>query len=194
MSVKQNVVIVGAGGAGLAIAKTLVTKLNSAQHELIVINPRPFEVFYPPLVRAVVTAEGSLENGLLHPISKLVGNDHFTLKLGRVARVEHASGGHTAKQVVLESGESVPYAVLILAPGSIWEGPIQLPDTREDVDAHFAEWREKFKNAKHVVLAGGGAVGIGKSYLFPSSQKDTKYVRLEIAGEVRDIYPVCSHI
>ena len=173
------------------IAKDLSGKLDAARYQLIVINPRTFEVFYPPLVRAIVTAEGAIENGLLNPISKVFANGNGSVKTGRVARVEHAGEKGAGGHVVLESGEELEFAVLVLAPGSSWEGPLALPDTREEVDKHLAEWRAKFQAAKHVVLAGGGAVGIGGSILRPLLRIHTySPPALEIAGEIKDAYPV----
>ena len=161
MTTKQNIVIVGGGGAGNTIAKALSAKLDASRYQLIVINPRPFELFYPALIRTVVTAEGRVEDGALNPISKVFANGNGTVKLGHVARVEHAGAEATGGRVVLEDGEVIEFAVLVLAPGSVWEGPLVFPDTREEVDKHLADWRAKFKDAKHIVLAGGGAVGIG---------------------------------
>jgi hypothetical protein len=55
----------------------------------------------------------------------------------------------------------VPVPVLILAPGCVWEGPLDLPLTKDGIDAHLTAWRERFQNAMSVVLAGGGPVGSG---------------------------------
>jgi NADH dehydrogenase FAD-containing subunit len=41
--------------------------------------------------------------------------------------------------------------------------------------AYIDSWRAKFRDARHVVLVGGGAVGA------------------EIAGEIKDEYPVCRN-
>jgi hypothetical protein len=59
---KSNVVVVGGGRAGIEIAKQLSQKLDASKYELIMITSRPFSIWLPPLVRAVVTSEGNLES------------------------------------------------------------------------------------------------------------------------------------
>lgn len=81
--------------------------------------------------------------------------------------------GSKGGSVVLESGEKLSYDALVLAQGSNWEGPLAYPDDPEQVKEHLSFWRSQFTDATHVVLAGGGAVGI------------------ELAGEIKDVWPVC---
>ena len=63
--------------------------------------------------------------------------------------------------------------VLVLATGSKWSGPIDLPDDEADLRQFVSQWREKFRAAPDIVIVGGGAVGV------------------ELSGEIRDQYPVC---
>jgi apoptosis-inducing factor 2 len=70
MSAKSNVVIVGGGLSGTAIARKLSDKLDPTTHQLVLVTPRPFSVWLPALVRAVVTDDGglsSLEHGAFVP-------------------------------------------------------------------------------------------------------------------------------
>lgn len=62
--------------------------------------------------------------------------------------------------------------VLVLATGSKWSGPIDLPDGEADLRQFVSQWRDKFKAAEDIVIIGGGAVGV------------------ELSGEIRDEYPV----
>jgi len=66
----------------------------------------------------------------------------------------------------------VPFAILVLATGSIWPKPIDWPTTRAGVEEFLRGHRESVKTAQSVVVAGGGAVG------------------LEIVGEIKHYYPV----
>lgn len=61
---------------------------------------------------------------------------------------------------------------LVLATGSKWSGPIDLPDSEADLRQFVSQWHEKFKAAEDIVIVGGGAVGV------------------ELSGEIRDEYPV----
>lgn len=165
---KKSVVVVGGGGAGSYIARTLSSKLDASKYTLTLVTARPFAVHYPAAIRLTTTSEGKLEDTVLIPYDKLLLNGNGTIKIDRVVKIEdHKDAGN----LVLASGESLQYDVLILAPGSHWEGPLALPDGKDEILEHIKQWRNKFESAKGVVLVGGGAVGI------------------EYAGEIRDYWP-----
>jgi apoptosis-inducing factor 2 len=62
----------------------------------------------------------------------------------------------------LADGERIQYAVLVVATGSKWRGPINFANTPEKVHEQIQESHEQFENANKIVCVGGGAVGIGK--------------------------------
>ena len=72
-----------------------------------------------------------------------------------------------SKEVITESGETVPYAQLVLATGSSWNGALALPDSRVDAVEHLRSFRNKLDAAQNVLIIGGGAVGIGTHNLLP---------------------------
>lgn len=165
MSPKQNVVVVGAGYAGIAVATALSAKLDSSKYQLILISPRPYTIPLPASLRLVVSEAAKLEQTALVPLDRLYKKGKGETRVGIVTSIQPKdtqSGG----QVVLESGESIPYEVLVLAPGSKWKGPTDFPLHESEVLPHIHTWRSKFANAKHVVIVGGGAVGIGQSHMF----------------------------
>jgi NADPH-dependent 2,4-dienoyl-CoA reductase/sulfur reductase-like enzyme len=111
----------------------------------------------------LVTADGELEKRVLTPYDRLFKLSRLgEVVVGRVTKVEDGS-------VTLEDGRSLHYDYLVLATGSHWAGPLNLPDTMEETTAWIDEWRKKFQNATSIVLLGGGAVGVGES--------DVKHVR-----------------
>ena len=154
---KKSVVVVGGGGAGSAVARRLSKKLDPARHSLTLITARPFYVHLPASLRMAVTAEGKLEEKVLMEYGNFL-NSKGELKIGKVASFTSTEDGG---EVVLSGGEKVPYSVLVLAPGSLWEGPLGLPDQPEEVTQHINEWRAKIEKADSILLAGGGSVGIG---------------------------------
>jgi len=93
-----------------------------------------------------------------------------TVKIGRVIGITKNPDGKSGT-VSLESGESIPWDVLVLVPGNVWEGGLAFPDSRVGAVKTIQDWRGKFKAADKIVLVGGGAVGI------------------ELSGELRDVYP-----
>jgi NADH dehydrogenase FAD-containing subunit len=186
MSTKNSVVVIGGGGAGSSIARILSQKLDSNVHTLTLVTARPFFTHLPALVRMTTTSQGKLEEKAFIPYDKIFANNNGTLKIGRVAAIEAKEG--KGGVVVLESGERVAYDVLVLAPGSQWSGPLNVPDDRQAALVHVKEWRRKFETASSIVLAGGGAVGLGAtSYILYSAFE--AYTSLEYAGEIKDFFP-----
>ena len=74
-----------------------------------------------------------------------------------------ANPGGRGGKVILENGDEVLYDVVIIATGSSWEGLVDFPDDETQYKEFVEEWRNKFKKANNVVIAGGGAVGIGET-------------------------------
>jgi|SRR5882762_4986350 len=158
---RKNVVVVGGGGAGAPIIKALSSKLDRARYNLILITARPYYVHLVATIRMVVTNEGSIEEKALIPYDTNFVNGNGTLKVGTVVGIEKNSEGKEGGEVILDSGERISYAVLALAPGSTWEGPLDFPNTKEETVEWLDKWRSTFEKANNIVFVGGGAVGIG---------------------------------
>lgn len=158
---RKNVVVVGGGFAGSEIARSLSAKLDPSQYNLILINNRPFSIHSLSAARLTVSDQDHLEDVSLIPYDKLFINGNGSLKVGRVTAI-NKSVGERGGSVTLASGETVPYYILALAPGSAWSSALAFPDGDDEVLDFIRQWRDKFKKAKHVVLVGGGAIGIGE--------------------------------
>lgn len=164
---RKNIVVVGGGAGGATAARSISAKLDASKFKLIVINPRPYSILYPATARLVVSDAEPLEDKVFVPFDKLFHNGKGTFLQGKVTAIEKTGPGAPGGHVVLESGEQVPFEVLVLAPGSIWAGPLAFPDDTTEVSAFIAKGRAALKAAKNVILVGGGAVGIGMdSFLF----------------------------
>jgi NADH dehydrogenase FAD-containing subunit len=157
---RQNIVIVGGGNAGISTFNALASHLDATASNLVLITPRPYFTHLPAALRLVVTSEGKLEDTTLMPfgdkhngLNKQVINDKVT------SIVDSDTQG---RYVVLENGKKIDFSVLVLTPGSIWEGPINFPDNKEEHLEWINAWRQKFGKANDIVLVGGGAVGLGK--------------------------------
>lgn len=66
----------------------------------------------------------------------------------------------TSTEVITDQ-EPVPYEYLVLATGSTWEGPLDLPVAKVDASEAVLAQRAQYRAAKSVLIVGGGAVGIG---------------------------------
>lgn len=164
---KQNIVIVGGGCVGLNAWKELSTQLDANTHNLVLVTPRPHFTHLPATVRMVVTAEGKLEDSIFMPLSGEkfnTGNNKLIIASVTSIVEQENQGGY----LVLDRGDKVDYSVLILTPGSIWDGPFALPNTKSEIAETVNSWRERFANAQKIVIIGGGAIGLGKSNSLPS--------------------------
>ncbi|KAF8068703.1 hypothetical protein FPV67DRAFT_1561581 [Lyophyllum atratum] len=166
---RQNVVVVGGGGAGAPTARQLSTTLDPTKYNLIVITARPYFMHLPGCVRAAVTPEGDFHEQVFMPYDKLLVNGNGTFVTGEVTSI--ADEGEKGGYVTLADGQQIRYSVLVLAPGSHWEGPLALPDTKSETSQQFKGWHAKFEKANDILLVGGGAVAI------------------EYAGEIKDLNP-----
>ena len=158
---RKSVVVVGGGAAGATITRILSAKINPCTTTLTLVTARPFALHLPAAVRMTTTTEGKLEDNVLIPYDSLLVNDNGTIKIGRVTAIEQGKESHASGSVVLSTGERISYHILVLAPGSLWEGPLAFPDDRAALLEHITSWRRKFENASGIILAGGSARGCG---------------------------------
>ncbi|CAL1709321.1 unnamed protein product [Somion occarium] len=167
---RKDIVIVGGGWAGFILTRALSAKLDPAKYNLILVTARRSFIHLIASARMVVTSEGKLENQAIFPYDGLFVNGNGTHVVGTVTAIDEVAPGKGG-DVILTNDERIHYDVLALATGSTWSGPLNFPQSDAEVIASINDWRNKIANAKHVVVVGGGAVGI------------------EIAGEIKDTYP-----
>ncbi len=191
---RKSIVVVGGGAAGATITRILSSKIDPNTTSLTLVTARPFALHLPAAIRMTTTSEGKLEDSVLIPYDSLLVKNNGTIKVGRVSAIERGKEGRDGS-VVLTTGERIHYDYLVLAPGAEWEGPLAFPDDRAAVLEHIKSWRRKFENAKSgIVLAGGGAVGIGTVFSFSYFiliwlNVYFIFPRLEYAGEIKDAFP-----
>ncbi|ELU43291.1 pyridine nucleotide-disulfide oxidoreductase domain-containing protein [Rhizoctonia solani AG-1 IA] len=113
--------------------------------------------------RAAVTNENSIGE------RSLVPNDRAFDSTVKIIR----SGARriTSAEVITETGETIPYEHLVIATGSVWTGPLALPELRENAIEHFRSFKKQLDVAEHILIVGGGSVC------------------LEYAGEIQHYYP-----
>ncbi|KAF4610104.1 hypothetical protein D9613_010429 [Agrocybe pediades] len=165
---RQNVVIVGGGNGGISVFNELSKTLDASKYDLILITPRPFFVHLPATIRMVVTADGNLEDTAIMPLPDHKFNTgNKKLVLAHVTSV--VDDEIKGRYVTLDNGQDIEYSVMVLAPGSQWESPLDMPDTKEEIGHMLQSWRARFAKAQDVVIVGGGSIGI------------------ELAGELKDL-------
>jgi NADH dehydrogenase FAD-containing subunit len=164
---KKSVVIIGGGLGGTSIARNLSPKLPADKYELTIINPRPFAIWLPAMIRVSTTENNDIGDKALLPYTHLF-QQNGTVVEGEVKTIKKETTGGS---VVLDNGKEIKFDVLVLATGSIWEGPLKFGKTKEEIDEKLKAEREEIARATNIVLVGGGAVGI------------------EFAGEIKDVFP-----
>jgi NADH dehydrogenase len=104
----HQVVVVGAGFAGLSAARTLIGK----PVEVTIVDQRNFHTFHP-LLYEVATA--GLESGdVAYPIRVIFGKaKNVSFRMGRVIGV-----GWDRREVLLDGDHSLPFDSLIVASGA----------------------------------------------------------------------------
>ena len=174
--------IVGGGLAGTTLAKDLSAKLDHSKYNLVVVEARPYLIWMLGGVRMAVSNEKDAMNDYFFNYDKFFPAGKGTVKKAKVEKIVPNSGG-TGGELELTGGEVLPYrstrilslvpqffdslsgprfAVLVLATGSKWAGPVDYPESDADIRQFVSQWQQRFKSAENVVIVGGGAVGLGE--------------------------------
>ncbi|QRW05750.1 apoptosis-inducing factor A [Ceratobasidium sp. AG-Ba] len=151
MSDRKNIVVVGSGGGGVPMIQSLQKQINPATHQIVVVEKRDFYAHWPSLIRASVTATGSLEENGLVPYDRAFDSS---------VRLVHANVTEITATTVVTETQTIAYDQLVLATGSIWNGALALPDTRSQAIEHIRSFRSSLEAVQNVLVVGGGAVGV----------------------------------
>ena len=101
-----------------------------------------------------VSTLGRLEDTALIPYDR-------ALTRASLSRIYRARALCITETEVVTDQEPVPYDYLVLATGSTWDGPLDLPLAKVDASEAVLAQRAQYRSAKSVLIVGGGAVGIG---------------------------------
>ncbi|KAI0468381.1 hypothetical protein F4859DRAFT_524630 [Xylaria cf. heliscus] len=166
----RNIVVVGASFAGNRVAQLLTTCLPpNSPYRVIVIEPNSHFQFSWVLPRLCVV-EGH-EHKAFIPYGGNVHDD----PVGVLRWVRDRVVGVTERSVqLLDSGEAIPYDILVIATGSGVEkglpSRVNATDKRQGMEL-MRHMQQKIKTAGTVVVVGGGAAGV------------------EIATDAQNLYP-----
>jgi apoptosis-inducing factor 2 len=190
MADRPNVVVVGGGGAGAQVAHLLSIELDPTKYNLIMVTARPYYTHLPAWIRMSVSSEGNLEDRAHITYNYNFTNGNGQLIVGKVTSITTEEGDKEG-YLTLDTGETVNYTVLVLTPGSLWEGPLNIPDTKQATADHLRQWRKTFEESNDILLVGGGAVSLGECLLCIKPVHALMTGLTEYAGEIRDCWPVC---
>ncbi|KAK5637708.1 hypothetical protein RRF57_013423 [Xylaria bambusicola] len=170
LSRDRNIVIVGASFAGNRVAQLLTSCLPpNSPYKVIAIEPNTHFQFSWVLPRLCVV------EGHEHKAFIPYGGNVHDQPAGVLRWVRDRVMGVTESSVQLkESGEIIPYDILVIATGSWVEtglpSRVNVTDKRQGMEL-MRNMQQKIKAADTVVVVGGGAAGV------------------EIATDAQNLYP-----
>ncbi|CAG8661710.1 724_t:CDS:2 [Dentiscutata heterogama] len=153
MTTKPNIVIVGGGYGGIAVATKLESSLHKT-HQIILIERKTH--FYHAIGGLRTVVEDGFENKVIIPYDNL-------FKHG--GKIVHATVTTINKNEVIvdtetELGTQIPFKYLIIATGSNHSKPAKMmADNKEEGIAEIIAQREAVKNARKILIIGGELAG-----------------------------------
>ncbi|MFF8974764.1 NAD(P)/FAD-dependent oxidoreductase [Streptomyces sp. NPDC014995] len=142
-----DVVVIGGGYAGVRLAKRL-----DATARVTLVDRK--EIFFHRIasLRAGVRPEWTATPFI--PYDRLLR--HGRVVTGKAVRIDTGE-----RQVVLATGERLPYDVLVIATGADYPEPARfVGTTTEEAVKSFAEHQRNVSAAGHVLVVGGGPSGV----------------------------------
>ncbi|NDZ18122.1 pyridine nucleotide-disulfide oxidoreductase [Variovorax sp. WS11] len=154
----QQILIIGAGHAGFQCAASL--RQEGFEGRIVLLGEEeglPYQ--RPPLSKAYLLAKATASDLLFRP-SRYFDDHRVELLRGRAERIERRS-----RQVLLQSGESIPYDHLVIATGS---RPRRIALEGADLDGVLSlqtlgdaeGLRERLQSGRRAVVVGAGFIGL----------------------------------
>ncbi|MFC8517222.1 NAD(P)/FAD-dependent oxidoreductase [Streptomyces sp. NPDC057257] len=142
-----EIVVIGGGYAGVRLAK----RLDETARVTLVDRK---DVFFHRIasLRAGVRPDWSVTPFI--PYDRLLRNGRVVV--GKALRVDT-----TGREVVLATGERLPYDVVVIATGADYPEPARFTGTTTDEALKsFAGHQQKIAHAEHILVVGGGPSGV----------------------------------
>ena len=158
----KRLVIIGGGFVGATVAREL-----EGEFHVTLIDSKDYFEFTPSILRTIVEPDHMKKVQLLH--------SHY---LKKAVLIREEVEEITEKNVVLKK-KKVPYDYLVLALGSRYNSHIKESNVVLAMRATILrEAHKELDQAKHVVIIGGGLVGIELAAEIAEHYTDTKKVTL----------------
>lgn len=174
----KNVVVIGGSFAGIMLARRLAETLPTGYRVVLIEkNSHIQNVFNFPRFSVVPGHDAKA----FVPYSNIVRR----APAGIFGQVRGTARSITNKEVLLESGETVPYDYLTFATGCWQPFPARLKSTEKTAGrAELRSFQKRVAGAKTIALIGGGAVGVEmaadiKSY-FPDKEVTLIHSRAQL--------------
>ncbi|KPM36638.1 hypothetical protein AK830_g9934 [Neonectria ditissima] len=184
---KETVVILGAGYAGIGVAHKLLkyTKPKVNELKVILVSSTTHHYWNIAAVRGVVPG-GFADEEMFHEIEPGFAHydqDSFEFVLGTATGVDTTTSSvsvNTANHV-----KNITYTHLIIATGSSYPSalPFTTIGTYDDSIAALHSLQQSVQAAKSIVIAGGGPTGVETAGELGYAYGDSKQISLIIQGD-----------
>ncbi|MEU6179819.1 NAD(P)/FAD-dependent oxidoreductase [Streptomyces coeruleorubidus] len=142
-----DVVVIGGGYGGVRLAK----RLDGAARVTLVDRK---EVFFHRVASLRAGVRPEWTHTPFIPFDRLLR--HGRVVAGKAVRIDTVE-----RQVVLATGERLPYDVVVIATGADYPEPARFVGTTvEEAAKSFAEHQRNVATAEHVLVVGGGPGGV----------------------------------
>lgn len=206
----ESIVILGGSFAGIGAAhyalRHVVPQLPKKQdvsYNVIIVTPSTDMYWRIAAPRAAVSKEMMPPSKIFYPIAPAFSyaSSQFKLLQGLATHVDPAGQNVS---VTTRSGErqTIPYAALVVATGFTSPSPLFTQETgARALESVYDDFQHSLKGAKHVVIGGGGPVGVemageiseilnGKPGWFaPSFPKDPK-AKITLISSDKKLLPI----
>jgi NADH dehydrogenase FAD-containing subunit len=156
----KNVVVIGASGAGAQLAHSLEKTLPK-DHRIVLIEANEFAYWPIGALRAAV--QPGFEKEVFASLDGFFGKDsrHVLLAGYNVTEIKGDSITLDRDAPAPFNGSTISVEIGVIATGSSYNTPMRPVSAKLDESvAALKKNQEDVKNAKHVVILGGGPVGV----------------------------------
>ncbi|CAO3610078.1 unnamed protein product [Cunninghamella blakesleeana] len=170
----KTVVIIGGGYAGVSMVKSLEKQFNDKNIRIILIESKTH--FYHAVggLRAAVLG---LDDQVFIPYDQLFKSDLNKVIHAKAVRFDENTV--YLDRSVNEFGDSISFDFLVIATGTIYSSPAKTDmDTLEKGKLQLQQIQQKVKDAKNILVIGGGPVGIEFIGEIIDEYKDEKKITL----------------
>ncbi|KAL4936880.1 hypothetical protein BDV06DRAFT_204033 [Aspergillus oleicola] len=210
----KTILILGGSYVGISTAhytlKHIIPSLPEFQsYQVVLVCPSQDIIVRPATPRALLSNEYLDQKKLFQPLKEQFAQypkENFKFIQGLAKNLDHANRVVTVDQVTGESGSSaeceIEYHALIIGTGSSTPSPLLSLNSgsADELKKNWESFRQALPNAKQIVIAGGGPVGIetageigehfnGRAGMFASKLSDPK-VKITVVTSASEILPV----
>lgn len=179
MAKKKNIVILGAGFAGIRVARILSKKLDLNRYELFLVDKKSVHIYTPDLYEVASNFHQEITEQCLIDLKETVATQITTIidpKKVHFIQSEVKKIDAKKKKISLSGKKSLNYDILVVTLGSVvnYQGiegleqfsyPVKSMDDAVLINCHLDSyfrslWKKEIKKDVMITIGGGGVTGV----------------------------------